>query len=118
MSKYQYREYEYSNSERSSQRPLKGGDSNFAQTGIPGEAIVCTPLQAVNYDNNFERMFKTFRAMVQKEKIVSQIKENRAFEKPSDKKRRRVKEAARKRFEDEAFERRMKSREKAKEKPE
>ena len=56
--------------------------------------------------------------MVQKEKIVSQIKENRAFEKPSDKKRRRVKEAARKRFEDEAFERRMKNREKAKEKPE
>jgi small subunit ribosomal protein S21 len=101
--KYDDEVWEYNNNSKIS----KGGDNSFSFTGIPGPAVECQPLQAVNYDNNFERMFKVFRSKVQKDKIVSKLKEKRAFEKPSDKRRRKIKESARKRFEEEAIERRI-----------
>jgi ribosomal protein S21 len=84
-------------------QPSKGGVSDFSRTGIPGDAVVCQPLQVkINapYDaDNFMRGLRAFRAITQKDKIVSQVKAKKAFEKPSDKRRRKVKESQRKSFE-------------------
>lgn len=64
----------------------------------PGEAIQAKPLEVVVYDN-FEKALRAFRALVQKERILSSFKEKQSFEKPSVKKRRKRAEMKRKRFE-------------------
>lgn len=45
---------------------------------------------------NFDRAFKSFRMLVQSEKVLSLYKEKQAYEKPSDKKRRKKNEAMQK----------------------
>lgn len=81
----------------------KGGDSEYIRRGIPGEAVVCQPLQvkvSAPFDGEcFGRALKAFRAITQKEKVVSNLKMKQSFEKPSDKRRRKQKEANRKEFE-------------------
>lgn len=62
------------------------------------EPIQCKPLE-VKVINNFERAFKAFRALVQKERILSTYKERQTYEKPSDKRRRLQKESAQRRME-------------------
>ncbi len=47
----------------------------------------------------FERAVKAFRAIVQKEKILSLYKEKQTYEKPSEKKRRKHNEYLQKQFE-------------------
>jgi len=88
-------------------RYSKGGEYNSADSSrkttapwnqIPGDALVATPLE-VKVNGNFDRAFKIFRALVQKERILSAFKEKQEFEKPSDKKRRKSNEARRKSFE-------------------
>lgn len=49
--------------------------------------------------NNFEKAIKAFRALFQKERILSLYKEKSRYEKPSDKKRRKRNESKRKIFE-------------------
>lgn len=49
--------------------------------------------------NNFDRAIKAFRAVFQKERILSLYKEKSRFEKPSDKKRRKRNESKRKIYE-------------------
>lgn len=75
-------------------RPLKGGDTNG-----PSENTH-EPVQAkfleVEVNGNFEKAFKIFRSIVQKERILSLYKEKGSFEKPSDKKRRKRNEMKRK----------------------
>lgn len=44
-------------------------------------------------NNNFEDAFRQFKALIQKERLVGQIKERSRYEKPSVKKRRKRKEA-------------------------
>jgi small subunit ribosomal protein S21 len=59
------------------------------------------PLEVVvegNDDYSFHEAHKRFRKMVQKERIIGQFKERQYYEKPSEKKRRKRREA---------FERRM-----------
>lgn len=58
---------------------------------------------------DFDRAFKAFRAIVQKEKILSLFKEKQRYEKPSDKKRRKRNEAERKKMELELKDRLYKS---------
>lgn len=65
----------------------------------PGEAVQAQPLEVKVYGNNFDKALRAFRALVQKERILSIYKENQAYEKPSDKKRRKRNEMKRKRFE-------------------
>lgn len=94
-------------------RSSKGGDptrSNSDATPAiePHQPIQATPLQVVVY-GNFERAFRTFKNMVQKERVLSDFKEKQSFEKPSDKKRRKKNEARRKLFE-ESFKREDKPR--------
>lgn len=51
------------------------------------------------YLDSFIRASRAFRAIVQKEKVLSFYKESKTYEKPSDRKRRKRNEAARKRLE-------------------
>lgn len=69
---------------------LKGGDI------IPVQAQY---LEVPVLHNNFDRAAKIFRSLVQKERILSSYKEHQAYEKPSDKKRRKRAEMKRKRSE-------------------
>jgi ribosomal protein S21 len=48
--------------------------------------------------DDFEYAAKTFKALVQREKVISNFKESQRYEKPSDKRRRKRREAAEKRF--------------------
>lgn len=82
-------------------RPSKGGES----VNGPSKYAHIEPVQAqyleVKITNNmpFDKAFKLFRSLVQKERILSTYKEKQSFEKPSDKKRRKRKEMKRKLFE-------------------
>lgn len=75
----------------------KGGENNRrdSSTHCPGEAIQAQPLEVKVYGNNFEKALKAFRALVQKERILSAYKEKQTYEKPSDKRRRKKNELKR-----------------------
>lgn len=57
-----------------------------------------TPLQVKVENDNFDEALKKFKSMFQKEKILSELKERMAYEKPSEKRRRKRREAAEKLF--------------------
>jgi small subunit ribosomal protein S21 len=59
------------------------------------------PLQVQVFGNGFERAMKTFRQIVQSDKILSDYKEKSRYEKPSDKKRRKQAEALQRIYEEE-----------------
>ncbi len=65
---------------------------------VPSDIYVGQPLEVKVY-NNLEKAIKAFRALVQKEKILSTYKEKSRYEKPSDRKRRKKNEARRKMME-------------------
>lgn len=62
-------------------------DNNFVFVGTPLE---------VKVTGNFDQAMRLFRALVQKEKVLSTYKEKSRYEKPSDKKRRKRNEMKRK----------------------
>lgn len=64
------------------------------------EADYFKPLQ-VQVFGNFEKAMKSFRSLVQSEKILSDFKEKSRYEKPSDKKRRKKAEAIQRAYEEE-----------------
>ena len=71
----------------------EGGDSR------PGsEAVLAQPLE-VKVFGNFDKALRAFRALVQKERILSTYKEKQSYEKPSQKRRRKKNEAIRKKLE-------------------
>ena len=57
------------------------------------EDIECRPLE-VEVNGNFEEAVRKFKSLFQKEKVVGKYKEKQAYEKPSEKKRRKSREAA------------------------
>ena len=63
------------------------------------EPVQAIPLEVKVYNNNFDKALRAFRALVQKERILSTYKEKQSYEKPSDKRRRRRNEMRRKRQE-------------------
>ena len=71
----------------------KGGDSLSQDSK---EAVLAQPLEVRVYNNNFDRALRTFRALVQKERILSEYKEKQFYEKPSQRRRRKNNEAKRK----------------------
>lgn len=79
------------------------------------ETVLTEPLE-VKVNGNFERAMKAFRAIVQKEKVLSDFKEASRYEKPSDKKRRKQNEAHLKRLEEQGFYKHPKISKKEKEK--
>lgn len=77
--------------------------SEFIKTTGPGEAYLnkFKPLEVEvrgSSQEDFERAHKIFKSLVQYEKIISQYKERQFYEKPSDKKRRKRREAYEKRL--------------------
>lgn len=51
------------------------------------------PLQVIIGDYNFESSVKRFKSLVQKSQILAECKNRKQYEKPSDKKRRKCREA-------------------------
>lgn len=85
-----------------SKKASKGGESQpvavndkFAHI----EPVQAQPLEVKVYNNNFDKALRAFRALVQKERILSSYKEKQSYEKPSDKRRRKRNEMRRKRQE-------------------
>src|SRR5574338_419734 len=85
-----------------SKKAHKGGESSavvvndkFAHI----EPVQAQPLEVKVYNNNFDKALRAFRALVQKERILSSYKEKQSYEKPSDKRRRKRNEMKRKRQE-------------------
>jgi small subunit ribosomal protein S21 len=79
----------------------KGGESDSRDSSTHSEAIQAVPLEVKVYGNNFEKALKAFRALVQKEKILSDYKDKQVYEKPSDRRRRKRNEVKRKLLETE-----------------
>jgi small subunit ribosomal protein S21 len=63
---------------------------------IPGDLLHFRGLEVKVHDNDFEDAFRKFKSLIQKEKIISEFKEKQRYEKPSDKKRRKKREAIQK----------------------
>ena len=78
-----------------SNRRSRGGETQALEPHTPVQA---TPLE-IKVGDNFEKAFKIFRSMVQKERIISTYKEKQSFEKPSVKRRRKRMESQRKSLE-------------------
>lgn len=75
----------------------KGGesvsqDSKYAHI----EPVQAQPLEVKVYNNNFDKALRAFRALVQKERILSVYKDKQSYEKPSQKRRRKRNEMKRK----------------------
>lgn len=86
----------------SSKKGAKGGEASQVEVNDKFahiEAVQAQPLEVKVYNNNFDKALKAFRALVQKERILSSYKEKQSYEKPSDKKRRKRNEMKRKRQE-------------------
>ena len=64
------------------------------------QPVQAVPLQVIIHDMRyFDRGFRTFKSLVQKERIMSTFKERQRYEKPSQKRRRKKNEMKRKIFE-------------------
>jgi len=63
------------------------------------EPVQAQPLEVKVYGNNFDKALRAFRALVQKERVLSAYKEKQSYEKPSDKRRRKRNESIRKQLE-------------------
>ncbi len=80
---------------------LKGGDivketKKFVDDSYLDEFA---PLEVKVYGDNFDKAFKAFRAIVQKERILSLYKQKQSYEKPSVKRRRKRNEMQQKQLE-------------------
>jgi small subunit ribosomal protein S21 len=75
---------------------LKGGESVNTGKFANIKPLQAKPLEVKVYNNNFDRALKAFRALVQKERILSAFKDKQTYEKPSDKRRRKKNESIRK----------------------
>jgi ribosomal protein S21 len=81
---------------RKTSKNSKGGDTNNFSRYDHIQPIEAQPLEVKVYGNNFDRALRAFRALVQKERILSLYKEKQSFEKRSDKRRRKRNEMKRK----------------------
>lgn len=93
---------QYKKGKKNFKKPYKGGDTSAAQV-VSGEYAKHEPVQAkpleVKVYGNFDKAFKAFRSIVQKERVLSVYKEKQSYEKRSDKRRRKVNESKRKQLE-------------------
>jgi ribosomal protein S21 len=82
------------NQRRNPQQPRKRGENQAAEvvSGDPRYAhiipVQAQPLQVIVH-GAFDKALRAFRALVQKERILSTYKERQSYEKPSDRKRRK-----------------------------
>jgi len=59
---------------------------------IPGPAVRVKPIE-IEVTGSFEDAFRRFKSLVQKERIIGQVKARMEYEKPSERKRRKRREA-------------------------
>jgi small subunit ribosomal protein S21 len=76
-------------------RQSRGGDTKAVDSHEP---IQARPLE-VKVGDNFDKAFKIFRSIVQKERVISTFKERQSYEKPSVRRRRKRAESQQKRNE-------------------
>jgi small subunit ribosomal protein S21 len=80
-----------------------GGDSKAIEVVSDKFAhiqpVQLKPLEVKVYNNNFDKALKAFRAIVQKDRVLSIYKEKQSYEMPSQKRRRKRNEMKRKLFE-------------------
>lgn len=96
------KENTHKKSYKNSKKASKGGESTPVVVSDKFAHII--PVQAQHlevkvYHNNFDKALRSFRNLVQKERILSSYKEKQSYEKPSDKRRRKRNEMKRKRQE-------------------
>ena len=97
----------YKKSKKNPKKALRGGeplavevnDNQFAHI----QPVQAQPLEVKVYNNNFDKALKAFRALVQRERILSAYKEKQTYEKPSQKRRRKRNEMKRKMIELDGF---------------
>lgn len=94
----------YKKNRKPFKKSLKGGESSTVVVSdnnnfVPSEAFQAKPLEVVVYNNAFDKALRAFRALVQKERILSLYKEKQTYEKPSDRRRRKRNEMKRKMME-------------------
>jgi len=82
-------------SKRTFNKPSKGGELNGSSKFDHIEPVQAQHLE-VKVFGSFDKAMRTFRSLVQKERILSLYKEKQAYEKPSDKNRRKRNEMKRK----------------------
>ena len=102
------KKYNYRNSNKFNKNVVKGGESSTvevsdANNAHKSEAVIAKPLEVVVYNNAVDKALRAFRALVQKERILSTYKEKQSYEKPSDRKRRKRNEMKRKLMELNSF---------------
>jgi ribosomal protein S21 len=87
-------------SKKQSNKNAKGGEytTTFNQDSRYDhiEPVQAQPLEVKVYGNNFDKALRAFRAVVQKERILSIYKEKQSYEKPSQRRRRKRNEMKRK----------------------
>jgi len=76
-------------------KPSKGGELNGSSKFDHIEPVQAQHLE-VKVFGSFDKAMRAFRALVQKERILSLYKEKQSYEKPSDKNRRKRNEMKRK----------------------
>jgi len=81
---------------KSFKKAPKGGEFDSRDSKPDHEPVQAKPLEVRVFNNNFDKALRAFRALVQKERILSAYKEKQSYEKPSDKKRRKRNEMKRK----------------------
>lgn len=86
----------YKKSNKNFKKTMRGGEFSSHNNYAQAEAVCAVPLQVRVYNGNFDKALRAFRALVQKERILSSYKEKQSFEKKSDKRRRKRNEAKRK----------------------
>jgi ribosomal protein S21 len=89
-------------------QPRKEGDNKAVAVNDTNKfahiiPVQAQPLEVKVYNNNFDKALRAFRALVQKERILSTYKEKQSYEKPSDKHRRKRNEMKRKQQEINGF---------------
>jgi len=87
---------EHKKSKRTSKVVKTEEPSTYAARFEHIQPVEALPLEVKVYGNNFDRALRAFRALVQKERILSLYKEKQSFEKRSDKRRRKRNEMRRK----------------------
>src|ERR1039458_7058097 len=96
------RDTTYKKSRKNYKPAPKGGETTpvaVNDKNAHSEAVQAVPLEVKVYNGNFDKALRAFRALVQKERILSTYKEKQSYEKPSDKRRRKRNEMKRKRQE-------------------
>lgn len=93
---------DYNKKSKKHSKASKGGESqpvvvndNYANI----QPVLAQPLEVKVYNNNFDKALKAFRALVQKERVLSTFKDKQVYEKPSQKRRRKRNERKRKMLE-------------------